>query len=104
MEAFGFKAFITEARRRVFRVVALYIVGAWIALQASALAFPGLDITDFAIRCVWIGAALVLPVAQFFGWRFRLDALSTSRPPWLKKTACVVAWPVTRLHTEQWQV
>jgi TolB-like protein/Flp pilus assembly protein TadD len=74
MEAFGFKAFITEARRRrVFRVVALYIVGAWIALQASALAFPGLDIPDFAIRYVWIGAALVLPVALFFGWRYDIS-------------------------------
>ena len=40
-------------RRRVFGTVALYIVAAWVAIQAAATAFPGLDIADRAIRYVW---------------------------------------------------
>ena len=71
MAALRIAAFLKEARRRrVFRVAALYIVAAWIALQAAALAFPGLSIPESAIRYVWIGAILGLPVALFFGWRY----------------------------------
>ncbi len=59
---------IREARRRrMIGVVALYIVGAWIVLQAADLAFPGMDIPESAIRYVWIGAILGLPVAVIFG-------------------------------------
>ena len=57
-------------RRRVLRIAAIYIVGAWIVLQAAALAFPGLDIQEAAIRYVWIAAILGFPVALILGWRF----------------------------------
>jgi TolB-like protein/Flp pilus assembly protein TadD len=71
MATFSLKAFLREARRRrVFRVTAIYIVGAWIALQAADLAFPGLGIKESAILYVWIGAILGLPIALFFGWRY----------------------------------
>ncbi len=65
--------FFKEAqRRRVFRVAALYIVGAWITLQVADLAFPGLAIPESAIRFVWIGAIIGLPIALYFGWRYDL--------------------------------
>jgi len=71
MTALSIRAFLNEARRRrVFRVAALYIVAAWIALQAADLAFPGLSIPESAIRYVWMGVILGLPVALFFGWRY----------------------------------
>ena len=71
MATFSLKAFLSEARRRrVFRVTAIYIVGAWVALQAADLAFPGLGIPESAIQYVWIGAILGLPIALFFGWRY----------------------------------
>jgi hypothetical protein len=57
-------------RRRVFRVAALYIVGAWIVLQVADLAFASWDIPSTALRHVWIGAILGFPVALIFGWRF----------------------------------
>jgi len=44
------------SRRKVFRVAALYIVGAWIVLQVADLAFPGLRVPEESIRFVWIGA------------------------------------------------
>ena len=65
--------FFQEARRRrVFRIAAMYIVGAFVALQVADLAFPGLSIPDTAIQYVWIGAILGFPFALFFGWRFDL--------------------------------
>ncbi len=71
MATFSLKDFLREARRRrVFRVTAIYIVGAWVALQAADLAFPGLGIKESAILYVWIGAILGLPIALFFGWRY----------------------------------
>jgi TolB-like protein/tetratricopeptide (TPR) repeat protein len=57
-------------RRRLLGVLALYFVGAWVVLQAAALVFPGWQIPDEAIRHVWIGAALVLPIAFLFSWRY----------------------------------
>jgi TolB-like protein/tetratricopeptide (TPR) repeat protein len=71
MATFSLTEFLKEARRRrVFRVAALYIVGAWVALQAADLAFPGLGIPESAIRYIWMGAILGVPVALFFGWRY----------------------------------
>jgi len=63
--------FIAEChRRRVFRVAALYIVGAWVVLQVSDLAFDAWDIPSAALRYVWFGAVLGLPAAVLFGWRY----------------------------------
>lgn len=71
MATFGITRIFKEARRRrVFRVAALYIFGAWAALQIADLAFPGLDIAEAAIRYVWIGAILGLPLAVVLGWRY----------------------------------
>ncbi len=71
MATFSLTDFIKEARRRrVFRVTALYIVGAFVALQVADLAFPGLGIAESAIRYVWVGAISVLPIVLIFGWRY----------------------------------
>jgi TolB-like protein len=82
MATFSFKDFLKEARRRrVFRVTAIYIVGAWVALQAADLAFPGLGIDESAILYVWIGAILGLPIALFFGWRYDITGGRIVRTP-----------------------
>ena len=65
------EGFFSElSRRRVFRVAAIYIVGAWAVLQVSDLAFPGLQIPESAIRYVWIGVFALFPLALIIGWRF----------------------------------
>ena len=62
-----------EARRRkVFRTAALYVLGAWAALQVAALMFPGFGIPEAAIRALIWAAALGLPVAVVFGWLFEI--------------------------------
>lgn len=65
------KSFVAECnRRRVFRVAAMYVLGAWIVLQVADLAFNSWGIPTTALRYVWIGAGLGFPVALIFGWRF----------------------------------
>ena len=68
-------------RRRVFGTVVLYIVAAWIVIQAASLLFPALDIPDRAIRYVWIASALGFPVAVLFGWRFQVTSRGIFRTP-----------------------
>jgi len=60
-----------EARRRkVFRTAALYVVGAWLALQVADVLFPGFGISNAAIQALVWAAVLGLPVALVFGWLF----------------------------------
>ena len=66
-------------RRGVFAVLALYVVGAWVVLQVAALAFPGWDIPDAAIRYVWLAAILLFPVALVVGWRYDLGSHGIAR-------------------------
>ncbi len=65
------KRFIAEChRRRVFRVAALYIVGAWVVLQVASLVFESWEIPQAVLRHVWLGALIGFPAALVFGWRF----------------------------------
>ena len=65
--------FFRELRqRKVFRTIALYVIGAWVVLQVADLAFPGLGIPEDAIRYVWAGAFLGFPLAVLFGWLYQI--------------------------------
>ena len=65
----GVTRFLKEARRRrVFRVAGLYIVAAWIVVQVFSEIFPAIDIPAGAIRYVWLGALIGLPIAVVLGW------------------------------------
>lgn len=65
------KNFIAEChRRRVFRVAALYVVGAWVVLQVVSLAFDSWGVPPSVLRRVWLGAVIGFPAALIFGWRF----------------------------------
>lgn len=68
-------------RRRVFNTVAIYIVGAWVALQVADLAFPGWNIPESAIRYVWIGAFLLFPLSLVFGWLYDITSEGIKRTP-----------------------
>ena len=68
-------------RRRVFRVVALYIVAGWVALQVASLAFQTWGLPDAALRFVWIGAVLGFPLAVIFGWLYDITPDGIVRTP-----------------------
>jgi len=68
-------------RRKVFRVAALYIVGAWVVLQVADLVFESWDIASSALRYVWLGAFLGFPIALVFGWRYDITTKGIVRTP-----------------------
>ena len=71
MATFSLSDILREARRRrVFRLAAIYVVGAWVFVQIALAVFPAFEIPDTAIRYVWLGVALVLPIALVFSWRY----------------------------------
>lgn len=62
---------LTELRRRkVFRVAALYLVGAWVVIQVAGEAFEAWNIPEQVLRHVWVAAILGFPLAIVFGWRY----------------------------------
>ena len=74
--------FLQELRRRkVFRLAALYIVGAWVVLQVTDLAFESWDIASSALRYIWLGSILGFPIALIFGWRYDITTKGIVRTP-----------------------
>jgi TolB-like protein len=68
-------------RRQMFRLVGLYIVGAWLVIQVADIVFPAWGIPDSALRYMFFAAALCFPVALVFGWIFdiRRDGIYRTR-------------------------
>jgi TolB-like protein/Flp pilus assembly protein TadD len=67
--------FIRELRRRrVFATAGLYIVGAWLVMQAADVFFPGWGIPDTGINVLLVAAVVGFPLALVFGWFFNITA------------------------------
>jgi TolB-like protein len=83
-------------RRRVFRTVALYIVGTWLVMQVADVVFPALVVPDRAIRYVLIAALLGFPAVVVFGWFYdiRMDGIRRTGPAGPGET--VAAQPLRR--------
>ncbi|HSD68488.1 MAG TPA: hypothetical protein VLB07_02995, partial [Woeseiaceae bacterium] len=74
--------FIREARRRhVFRTGALYIVGAWVVLQVTDLAFESFGFPGTALRYLWYAAIAAFPIALVFGWRYDITSSGIRKTP-----------------------
>ena len=59
-------------RRRVFATAGLYIVGAWLVMQAADVFFPGWGIPDSGINVLLVAAVAGFPLALAFGWFFNI--------------------------------
>ena len=57
-------------RRKVFKVGAAYLVVAWLAVQASSIAFPTFEAPLWALRVFILIALLGFPVAVVMAWVF----------------------------------
>ena len=68
-------------RRRVFRMTAIYIVAAWVAVQIASEAFPAFNIPEGAIRYVWIAALIGFPFAVLFSWKYDFTTSGIRRTP-----------------------
>lgn len=61
-------------RRHVLRIVGLYIVGAWVAIEVASTFFPAWGIPDNALRYLIFAAVLGFPIAVIFGWLFDITS------------------------------
>jgi TolB-like protein len=62
-------SFIVELRqRRVFRVATVYLVAAWVAVQAASIALPAFDAPVWMLRVVILLFALGFPLALLLAW------------------------------------
>jgi Tol biopolymer transport system component len=76
----AFDAFLSELRRRrVFRVLGVYIVGSWVVVQVTATIFPILEFPDWAARLVVISAVIGFPIAFVLSWFFDLTPAGIRR-------------------------
>lgn len=90
----AFRIFAELRRRRVLRVVGVYAVGAWAAIEVSATVFPLLHLPEWTVTFV-VGLALLgLPVASILAWLYDLTPAGVIRTP-------ADGVPVTATATEQ---
>ena len=55
-------------RRRVFRLIGLYVVGAWLVIQVAATFFPAWGIPDTALRYLITAAVIGFPPSRSVVW------------------------------------
>jgi TolB-like protein len=91
------RGFIRELRRRrVFRTAAVYIVGAWLVMQAADVFFPGWGLSDSAINVLLVAAILGFPLALVFGWFFDITGHGIVRTPAADEEAGDAPLPLQR--------
>lgn len=71
-------------RRHIFRLVGLYVFGAWVVIEVASVFFPAWGVPDTALRYLIIAAVLGFPIALVFGWFFDITASGIVRtaPAW----------------------
>lgn len=111
-------SFIAELnQRKVFRVAALYLIVAWVAVQAASIALPAFDAPVWVLRVVILLFALGLPIALMLTWPLEMTPEGVTFEPtrmgnkrmWLVSGGLAVlaaAWyflgqPATRVQPAQ---
>jgi TolB-like protein len=91
------KGLVNELRRRhTFRTAGLYIVGAWLIMQAADVFFPAWGLPDAAINVLLATAILGFPLALVFGWFYDITSDGIARTPPADNTDEQVALPLQR--------
>ena len=76
------REFLAEVRRRrVLRVAGLYVVAAWIIIQAAGEGFVAWQIPDEILRFVWIFAVVGFPLTLIFSWYYDVTSDGIVRTP-----------------------
>lgn len=80
--------FVAEARRRrVFRTGGLYILAAWVVVQATSLLLPALRQSEALLIYAWLAAVAGLPIALVFGWYYDIGAAGIRRTQTVRDAA-----------------
>ena len=97
-------SFVAELKqRKVFRVATLYLVVAWITIQAASIALPAFDAPVWVLRTVIFLFALGFPTALLLAWLLELTpegpkltvgSVGNRRMAWLTAglVALALAW------------
>ena len=108
-------SFVAELKqRKVFRVATVYLVVAWVAIQAASIALPAFDAPAWTLRVLILLFALGLPLALVLAWvleltpegpRVTAGKVGNRRMAWLSASlaALALAWffygqPALRSH------
>ncbi len=87
----GIRSLVTELRRRrVFRVVGIYVVATFAALQGADILVPALHLPDWTMTLLVVLAFVGFPVAVGLAWAFDVT------PAGVRKTAAVEDAEVAR--------
>ncbi len=82
MNGLSLKGFVHELRRRhTFRTAGLYIVGAWLVMQAADVFFPAWGLPEAAINVLLATSILGFPLALVFSWFYDITADGVVRTP-----------------------
>jgi adenylate cyclase len=79
----GLTNFWSELRRRkVVRAIVVYIIVAWVVLEAASVIFPALLLPDWSERLVLALVLIGFPLAVVLAWAFELspDGLQREKP------------------------
>jgi len=57
-------------RRRVFRVIVMYVIVGWVVIEVAATMLPGLHLPEWSVTLVIALVVLGFPIAVFMGWVF----------------------------------
>ncbi len=68
-------------RRKVFRVAAVYLVGAWLLVQVAGTTFEPMGLPQWTLKLVITLAALGFPLACALAWAFDVTAKGIERTP-----------------------
>ncbi|MDH3298494.1 MAG: hypothetical protein OEM96_09495, partial [Gemmatimonadota bacterium] len=93
------QAFFAELkRRRVFRVMALYGVVAFVVLQVADLVFPILELPDWTLQFVLMLTLLGFPIAIVIAWAFESTAegIKRTEPAAPEEIQEIVAQPASK--------
>ena len=80
--------FVEVRRRKVLRACAMYIVGAWVAVQVAGMLFPAINVPEEALLYVWLIAVSLFPLAVIFSWRYDVSIEGITRTPPARPSGC----------------
>ena len=68
-------------RRKVIRVAIVYLIGAWVAIEAASVIFPALLLPEWTTRLVVALALIGFPVTVLLAWAFDITDRGIRKTP-----------------------
>jgi TolB-like protein len=93
-------SFLQELKRRnVTKVAVLYVVAAWLILQAAELLFDAMNVSDELLRFVIAILVLGFPLVLIFSWVFELTPEGVKREKDIDRDASITPQTGQRINT-----